>query len=162
MKLKRVFYFGVLLFIFSACGSHKSQTYYDYKTTLIGSELDGSYTLRSWGRARNAADAYVQAHKQAVFDIIFTGVQPASGNLQALKPLLLEVNAREKYQDYFDVFFADNGPFTKFSSIKEKRVFTTRYDRTQAQTVSETTVCVWRAKLRQKLIEDNILKLNNY
>lgn len=161
MKLKKLLFLAAITLLIASCGSQKSQTYYDYKTMLIGTELDGSYTLRSWGRARNAADAYVQAHKQAVYDIVFTGVQPASGNLQALKPLLLEVNAKEKYEDYFNAFFADHGAYTKFSSIKEKRVFTTRYDRTNTQTTSETTVCVWRAKLKQQLIDDNILKLNN-
>ncbi|MBO5850517.1 MAG: hypothetical protein J6Q47_04475 [Paludibacteraceae bacterium] len=140
------------------CGPKKSQAYYDYKTKVIGTELDGSYTLRSWGRARNAADAYVQAHKQAVYDVLFTGVEPASNGQSYLKPLIFEPNAREKYEDYFNAFFADGGEYKKFASIKEKRVLSSNYARTDVQSICETTVCVWRTKLRAKLIEDGIIK----
>src|SRR5574344_194746 len=103
------------LLALASCGAKKSQAYYDYKTQYIATELDGSYTVRSWGRARNAVDAYQQAHKQAVYDVIFTGLEPASSNLRPVKPLLLEVNARDKYADYFNTFFADGGAYTKFS-----------------------------------------------
>lgn len=143
---------------FISCGAKKSQAYYDYKTKCIGTELDGSYTLRSWGRARNAADAYVQAHKQAVYDVLFTGVEPASNGQSYLKPLIFEPNAREKYEDYFNAFFADGGEYKKFASIKEKRVLSSNYARTDVQSICETTVCVWRTKLRAKLIEDGIIK----
>lgn len=158
MKTKVIILCAVMA-ILSACGVKKSQAYYDYKTKLIGTELDGTYTLRSWGRAPYAADAYVQAHKQAVYDVIFTGVDAASSNLTSLKPLLFEVNARDKYEDYFNKFFADGGIYTKYCSIKEKKIFSSVYSRTKPQVVCHTTVMVDRAKLRQRLIEDKILKI---
>ena len=62
------------------------------------------------------ADAYVQAHKQAVFDIILQ-VFSLHRVIYKLKPLLLEVNTREKYQDYFDVL--QTMDLLLVSSIKE-------------------------------------------
>lgn len=157
MKKTRLFSIFIFVLILTSCGIRRSTTYYDFETKLIGTELDGSYTLRSWGRARNAPDAFVQAQKQAVYDIIFSGVKGTTTE-KSLKPLLLETNAREKYEDYFNAFFADGGKYREFCSLKEKRDFSSRYARSESQAVCQTTVCVFRSKLRQFLIDEGILK----
>lgn len=158
MKRISVFFATILFVCLCGCGPTKSESYYDYKTKCIGSELDGSYTLRVWGRARNEADAYQQARKQAVYDVIFSYIDAASSGQSNLIPLLLEVNAEKKYSTYFDRFFRDGGEYLKYSSMKEKRDFSTKYYRTNSQALCQTTVCVFRAKLKEKLIEDKILK----
>lgn len=150
---------AVSLAVLASCGSKRSEAYYDYKTKYVATELDGSYTVRSYGRGRNAPDALVQARKQAVYDIVFVGLEPSSKkNLESVKPLLLEVNAKEKYKDYFDVFFADNGPYEQFATVKERKWNTSKWARADGQSLCETTVCVYASKLKQKLIEDGILK----
>lgn len=148
----------VAALVLVGCGAQKSQAYYDYKSKLIATEMDGTYTIRAWGRARNAVDAYVQARKQAVSDVIFNGVQAASSNLTDLKPLLFDMNAKTKYEDYFARFFADGGEFEKYASMKERRVMSSNYAKTDSQTIAQVTVCVDRVALRKKLIEDGILK----
>ncbi|MBR1809277.1 MAG: hypothetical protein IJ776_07815 [Paludibacteraceae bacterium] len=165
MKTKSLFTISavaVMMLLLAGCGTRKSQAYYDQKSKVIGTELDGSYTIRAWGRARNAADAYVQAQKQAVYDVIFSEIQFVSGQAPSstgtLRPLIFEVNARQKYEDYFNAFFADGGEYKDFSSMKEKRQLSTNYAKTDAQTVAQVTVCVWRARLREKLIADGIIK----
>ncbi len=147
-----------ILSMLAGCGAKKSQAYYDYQSKIIATELDGSYTIRAFGRARNAADAYVQAQKQAVRDVIFKGVVSATSQVKDLKPLLLEVNAEEKYEDYFNAFFADGGEYRKFASSKEKRTLSSNWNRTDTQSTAQVTVCVFRNELKQKLIEDGILK----
>ena len=158
MKAIRFFFLLAVTIIYVGCGPHQSEAYYDYKSKVIGSELDGSYTLRSWGRARNEADAYVKAKKQAVYDVVFNGADAASSGQSNLRPLLLEVNAKTKYTEYFDKFFRDGGEYLQYCSPKEKRDFSTKYYRTNSQALCQTTVCVFRSKLKAKLIEDNILK----
>jgi len=152
----------VLTALLTACGTQRSQAYYDYESKVIGTELDGSYTIRAWGRARNGIDAYVQARKQAVYDVIFTQIQFATGTAPStsgvLKPLLLEVNAKTKYEEYFNVFFADGGEFEKYCSMKERRLFSSRFQKNEAQMQAQVTVCVYRNKLKEKLIQDGILK----
>lgn len=148
----------LMLAVLASCGARKSEAYYNYESKIIGTELDGSYTIRAYGRARNAIDSYEQAKKQAARDVIFKGVQSANSNIKSLKPLLMEVNAEEKYETYFNAFFADGGEYTKFVSMKEKRALSTNWNRTDAQSTAQATVCVFRDKLKQKLIEDGILK----
>ena len=151
-----------LIALMASCGSRKSQAYYDQKSKVIGTELDGSYTIRAWGRARNAADAFVQAQKQAVYDVIFSEIQFVSGQAPSssgvLRPLVYEVNARQKYEDFFNAFFADGGAFKDFSSLKEKRDFSTNYSKTDNQTTAQVTVCVKRSELKQFLIDKGIIK----
>lgn len=155
----------MLALIISACGAHKSQAYYDYKSKIIGTELDGTYTIRAYGRARNAADAYEQARKQAVYDVCFNDIQFATGtsasSSKTLHPLIDEVNAKTKYEDYFNAFLADKGEYenyTNFCSKNERRILSSKFARTDAQTVAQVTVCVDRKALKEKLIKDNIIK----
>ena len=151
-----------VLVLTGACGAKKSQAYYDQSSKVVGTELDGSYTIRAWGRARNAVDAYVQARKQAVYDIIFTELTIQSGTVQTptgtLRPLILERGAREKYEDYFNAFFADKGEFENYCSLKERRTMSSNFYRTDNQTVAQVNVCVFRSQLKKKLQEDGIIK----
>lgn len=142
----------------SSCGTHKHTAYYDHKTKLIGTELDGSYTVVAWGRARNAVDAFHQAQKQAVYDVIFNGAEAQTTNLRNILPMLLEVNAKDKYQDYFNAFFADKGEYTKYCSKKDRRWWTSEFYRSDRQTVCKTTVVVYSSKLKEKLIQDKIIQ----
>ncbi|MCM1034779.1 MAG: hypothetical protein NC038_05820 [Paludibacter sp.] len=147
-----------MVIILSDCSVQRSQAYYNYESRIIATELDGSYTLRAFGKGRNAVDAYEEAQKQAVYDVLFNGVKSADSKVQPLRPLLTEVNAKEKYAEYFNVFFADNGAYKKYCSKKERRVLTSNFSRTDAQTMAEVTVCVFRSQLEKKLREDGILK----
>ena len=144
--------------MFSGCVTYHHTAYYDFKTKLIGSEMDGSCTVTAWGRARNALDAYKQAQKQAVYDIVFTGVEPQTSNLTRQLPLLIEVNAKDKYQDYFENFFIDEGEYSEYCSMKDKRWRSSDFYRSDNQVVCKTTVIVYRSKLKSKLIKDRIIK----
>ncbi len=151
--------FGTLALLLHNCATEKSQAYYDYKSKIIASELDGSYTIRAWGRARYAADAYEQARKQALRDIIFNGVESSTSTVQPLKPLIFEVNAEEKYETYFNEFFKYGGEYTNYSStIKQKRIGSSKFAKNEVQCIAEVTVSVDRQKLKEKLQKDGILK----
>ena len=161
MIMRKFFVFSmcVVCMVLVSCGTHKTSAYVDFETKVIGSELDGSYTLRVSGRGRNAADAYVQAGKQAVYDVMFTLIPVQSGVAEKnLKPLLLEVNAKEKYEAYVNALLKDNGEYLEYMSMKEKRSLSSSYSKTNAQTVCVTTVCVYRNKLRERLVKDGIIK----
>ena len=66
--MKRIAYFFLLLFAITlaGCGIRSSQAFYNYESKIISTELDGSYNIRAFGRARNAVTAYEEARKQAV------------------------------------------------------------------------------------------------
>ena len=111
---------AVVALLFAACGAHRSQAYYDYESKVIQAHGDGSYVIRAWGRGRNAAHSYEVAQKQALQDVIFSGVQAQSSNIEHLKPLCYDMNAREKYEDYFNAFFAEKGPWKQFIAMKDR------------------------------------------
>jgi len=133
----------------------------------VNVELDGSQTLKAYGMGRNWIDAATQARKNALRDVIFKGISSGSRECQA-KPILLEVNAEEKYRSYFNDFFLDRGPvrnvghYTQFVSLRDER-FVQRITRRPGsqnadQDVYSVIVRVYREQLRQQLINDGILR----
>ena len=134
---------------------------YQYKTECIGVELDGSETLRSWGQGRNRLDAIEQAKKNAVRDVLFKGIMDGSKDCN-MRPLVPEVNAQEKYETYFNSFFADQGTYKNFVSAKDgsdlhPEVLKNR-QKLGSQEEYRIIVRVLRSDLKQKLIQDGILK----
>jgi len=159
MKKKIIFIYSCVLcaLIMSCNTTNKLGAYYTYETECLGTELDGSYTLRAWGTGRNQVDAMKQARKNAVRDVIFKGITKGKGECQ-VKPILTEVNAYDKHRDYFNKFFADGGAYKKFVNNKDKRAGTSKRQRTDAEIKYGVIVRVKHAELREKLINDNILK----
>ena len=163
MKSKLIIslFIAIIIVVFCSC---KTQTasFYTYKVECLGVELDGSQTLKSWGKGRYWKDAADQAKKNAVKEVIFKGILEGSDECK-VQPLLTEVNAEEKYESYFNTFFKDGGEYTKFVSLKDERIprhiIRTRDSRNQDYSVYSVVVRVLRTDLKQKLINDNILKV---
>lgn len=135
-----------------------SQAFYNYNSKIISSELDGSYNIRAFGRARNAIAASEEARKQAVYDILFNGIQSSNSRISSLRPLLLEVNAKDKYENYFNAFFVDGGAYQEYTNFSDSRILTGNKYSNRLQILVQVTVTVDVEALKQKLIEDNILK----
>lgn len=148
---------AVIAMIFAGCGPKRSQAYYDAPSQLLSANYDGSYVIRVQVRARNAAIAFTDGQRKAVQEVIFDGVKAGSNGISDLKPLCFDKNAREKYEDYWNAFFQDNGEWTNYASLKDKRTTTTRYQRDGRQMIETVTVTVMRAELKQKLQEDGII-----
>lgn len=145
--------------ILTNCGVRSSQASYNYDSKIISAELDGSYNIRAFGRGRNAIVAYDEARKQAVYDILFNIIQSNNSRISDLRPLMLEVNAKNKYEDYFNAFFSDGGAYRNFTSLHDTRILTENWHNNKNQVVVQVSVTVDRKALKQKLIEDNILKI---
>lgn len=122
MSNTKIIYCLLLAFFitFSVSGQ-KVNGNYNYKTSCVDVESDGSQTLLAWGKGRNRSDAVEQAKKNAVSDILFVGILDGS-SVCTKRPLLPEVNARERYEDYFNAFFKDGGDFMKYVSLKDERI----------------------------------------
>ena len=129
----------------------------EYEAECLGVEGDGSQTIRAWGFGKNKNDATEQAQKNAVYAVIFKGITKGVAGCN-MKPLLSEVNAREKYEDYFDNFFKDDGPFKDFISMDDERMFGREDTRNALGRRYAVVIRVLRSELRMKLKEDGILK----
>lgn len=146
--------------LFVGCAEKSVATYYTYKTECMGVELDGSQTLKAWGNGRNRMDAVEQAKKNAVRDVIFKGITDGKKDCN-MKPIVFEVNAQQKYENYFNAFFADGGEYKNYISLKDERIFD-KISRDKKRTSESVThgliVRVLRAELQQKLKQDGIIK----
>lgn len=133
---------------------------YNFKTECLGLELDGSQTLKAWGNGRNRSDAVEQAKKNAVNDVLFKGIYEGKQDCDK-RPVVLEVNGREKHEKYFNVFFADGGEYKNFVSLKDERILqkVSRDRKGGRESVTHGFVVrVLRSELKQKLISDGIIK----
>lgn len=158
--MRKTFLYLVLctfVLLIAACGAKRSQAFYDQKSVLLSANYDGSYVLRVQIRARNASMAFIDAQRKAVQEVIFDGVKAGNTGISDLKPLCFDLNAREKYEQYWNAFFQNDGEWTKYASLADKRAGTTRYQRDGRQMVETVTVTVDRAGLQQKLREDGII-----
>lgn len=126
----------------------------------MGVELDGSQTIKAWGNGRNRSDAVDQAKKNAIRDVIFFGINEGKSECNS-KPLIFEVNAQDKYEDYFAKFFADGGEYKNFISLRDERIFDklSRDKKKARESVTHGMIVrVLRNELKAKLITDGIIK----
>jgi hypothetical protein len=148
------------IYCISSCSSSQRAVNgnYTYKTECMGIEGDGSETLLAWGNGRDRFDAIEQAKKNAVIDVLFVGISNGK-DVCSKRPLLPEVNAREKHERYFNSFFSDNGPYKEFVSLKDERlgdkIFRDRM-KTGKSVTNSVVVRVLTSKLKEQLIKDGI------
>ena len=150
--------FLILLVIMTAFHiSMSSQAIYD-RTSIkcIGVELDGSQTLRVLGYGRNRADAKEQAMKNAVWAVIFDGIRDGVQGCN-MRPLVTEVNARERYEDYFNIFFADGGEYKKYVSLQDTKKRSANKSKDKVGYSYELTIRVLRSELKSRLKADNVI-----
>lgn len=160
--MKRVFAIAFVAIgtLLVGCAEKTVGSFYSYKTECMGVELDGSQTLKAWGNGRNRADAVEQAKKNAVRDVIFNGISDGKKECNT-KPLVFEVNAQQKYENYFNAFFADGGEYKNYVSLRDERIFDkiSRDGKRNSESVTHGLVVrVLRAELQQKLKQDGIIK----
>jgi hypothetical protein len=157
MKKLSFFIAAFAMICLASCGTKSSQAYYDAPSQLLSSNYDGTFVIRTQVRARNAAIAFTDAQRKVVQEVIFDGIQSAHSGTEGLKPLCFDKNAKEKHEDYFRVFFQDNGPWKKYVDLRDKRTTTTRYQRDGRQMIETVTVSVDRAALKDRLVADGII-----
>jgi len=153
-------FFLISLVLFSCSPQNKVAGNYNYKTECLGIELDGSQTVKAWGNGRNRWDAIEQAKKNAVNEVLFKGIYEGKQDCEK-RPVLTEVNARQKNEAFFNKFFTDNGEYLKYVSLKDERIDTKlNRDRQGArESVTHGVVLrILRSELRLKMIEEGIIK----
>lgn len=135
----------------------KVASYHEQGITCLAAELDGSVTLRVTGSGASRADAKEQARKNAVWAVVFDGV-PSNVKGVDCRPLLNEANAREKYEEYFDIFFADGGEYLKYVSGEDAKILSCEKKKNKVSKNFTLTVRVLRSELKARLKADNVLK----
>jgi len=145
---------------FSIAGVVKAQgvvSFHEQPVECLGVELDGSQTLRSMGSGNTRSDAIEQAKKNAVWAVIFDGIRQGKPGCD-MRPLLNEANAKDKYAEYFNIFFADGGEYKKYVSMADQKRRSKDKSKNKYYKNYTITVRVLRSELKTRLKQDNILK----
>ena len=156
--MKKVFIILTIACLVCSCSQPpRLATYQKQEIECLGVEGDGSQTLRVTGTGRNKADAVEQAKKDAVNAVIFKGIR---GGLQGCdsRPLINELDARDKYAEYFDIFFMDRGEYSRYASMEDRKLRSNDIQTNNTFSNYRITVRVLRSELRARLREDGILK----
>lgn len=122
----------------------------------LGVELDGSQTVRVSGSGKTKADAQEQARKNAVMAVLFYGIH--GGGQCDQRPLINEANARDKYEEYFNIFFLDGGEYSKYVSMVDQKRFSRDKKKNKYERNYTLTVRVLRPELKARLKADGVLK----
>ena len=141
----------------TAVQAQRRATYQKQAIECMGVEGDGSQTLRVTGTSRNKADAVEQAKKDAVMAVIFDGIR---GGLQGCdsRPLINELDARDKYDEYFNIFFMDKGEYTKYVSLEDRKLRSNDKSKNKYFKNYRLTVRVLRSELKARLKADGVIK----
>lgn len=155
----KIILFALLAVGLASCNNTRKGVvpYQSMETVCLNSEHDGSHTVRAWGKGRYLGDAKEQAKKNAVYDCLFKGILRGQGGCEA-RPIVAEANAREKYQAYFDKFFADGGDYLEYVSMKDRRPGSWTHARMKGGITCSMVVRVDYPGLRARLREDGVLK----
>ena len=143
--------------VYSCSQPTKLATYQKQEIECLGVEGDGSQTLRVTGTGRNKADAVEQAKKDAVNAVIFKGIRGGMQGCDA-RPLINELNARDKYAEYFDIFFMDRGEYSHYVSMEDRKLGSNDIQTNKSFTNYRITVRVLRSELRARLRTDGLIK----
>ena len=104
----------------------------------------------AWGAGSSKEEAIDQAQRNAINDILFKGVNKSTCNV---RPLILEVQAAEKYRYYVADFF--NNDYLDYISIEKSPK---SKKKSRSQTVYGVKVKIDVEGIRKKLKTDNIIK----
>jgi hypothetical protein len=153
---------GIMVFA-SSCSRYKSRHkgtsgYYAYQTECLGTEFDGSVTVRAWGKGRYRPDAIEQARKEAVRTILFKNMRNSSQpGCDLMIPLLNSENYLQTHVAFFNDFFKDDGPFSQFVSRKDEALASKERKDAKKEATFGVVIRVKRSALRDYLIQNKIL-----
>jgi hypothetical protein len=125
---------------------------YVYKTECLGNNLDGSITVKAWGLGINEKEAIEQAKKNAVKDVLFSGIYEGKSDCGNI-PLLPEVNAYKKNEVYFNDFFSKGGDYSDFVKNESSKKDIVIKPARNGMTVG-LVVKVLKADLKEKMSKD--------
>ncbi|MCW8969013.1 MAG: hypothetical protein OQK43_10725, partial [Flavobacteriales bacterium] len=96
-----------------------------------------------------------------VRDVLFKGITNGRQDCNP-KPVIFEVNAQEKYEDYFNAFFADQGAYLEFITGEDGSDMHFSVVQGRKKYADQVTygviIRVQRAKLKERMIADKIIK----
>jgi len=156
MKKIILAFLGTALLV-SCAAPLSNPSYTEKQTECISVGMDGKETVRAVAKGRNKVNAMEQCMKKAVYDVVFKGLTAGSTTADS-RPILSNPTLRDRYEDYFNLFFADGGDFMQYVSLDNQKKSTVKGYKNKEYYVVDMILVVDRAGLKNRFIHDNILK----
>lgn len=137
-----------------SCSSSKSHTSYEisypHETECVTTNMDGTEIVKAWSNGEIGSAGLEAAKKNALNDVLFKGIIRGKSNCEKIA-VVNEVNARKKYEDYFNRFFSEGGAYKKFVDVND--IQTKKFTNSTG-----VILVIKRSELVAKLKKDKILK----
>jgi len=132
---------------------------YNYEVQFIKTGVQGTEIFKVFAYGRNEKECTINAKADAIKAILFKGV-PGSG---IIRPMVDEINAEEKYKEYFKSFLEPNGKYLNFVAISNDGSIDPD-DRLKVGNKLKIGVLlvIQKDNLRKQLESDGIIKKLNY
>ena len=128
-----------------------------FPVECMGTDLDGSQTMRVFGTGKNKAQAMETAKKNAVKAVLFEGVTHGTAGCN-VRPVIGGANPMEKNEAYFNRFFADGGAYKDFTSMADEKCTSRLKSSDKSIENWGVVVRVNRAALKDRMIADGIIE----
>lgn len=136
-------------------------SYVTFETTCLGSSMDGTMRVMAWGTGPTTAVAIENAKRNALRDVIFKGINSGSPECNH-NALTYEINAQERYEDYFNAFFAEGGAYMRYATLADETLTSRTKANGNVQKGYSVVVRVNRSALKQRLIDDHVITQQVY
>lgn len=124
----------------------------------VGQAPKGTAIMRVWTYSKKVQIATLQAGKNAVHGILFAGIAPTNDQLRlpGVPAIINDPTIETQHAAYFDVFFADGGPYQRYVSYMANGVPDEVIKIGKEYKVG-LNVTVQVDALRQRLIDDGVI-----
>ena len=124
MRKRNVFVFLMVLLsslMFNCFADSKSKANKDtknfrYDLECVNNGVKGTYLVKVWSYSKKKEVAAEQCKKNAVHGIIFKGYAGTNGCISQ-RPLASTPGVEMEHEEYFDLFFQDNGEYLKYVQV---------------------------------------------
>lgn len=135
-----------------------AQKQFAYQVECISVESSGSVSVKIWNTKKGKKYSQLQARKDAVHAILFSGV-PGSNGCVTQKPILSTPESIETFIKIENDFFSKNGEWSKFT--REASISTTLPQQIGHKKWKVYQVSISKDLLRKYLEEHKIIKSLN-
>jgi len=129
---------------------------YTYKTECLGKDPDGTQILKAWGSGKKRSQAVETAMKNAVNDVLFKGIREGNAGCE-VKPIIPEVNAREKYASFFNDFFAEDGEYLNFVEKRDRKIKQGDLKQSRNGLTAGIILKIHMAELKKRMFDEGII-----
>lgn len=129
-----------------------------YEIVSAGEGQQGSYKIKVWAFSKKPKVPEALFKKYAVHGVLFKGI-PAYKRTSEKKPLIIDPQVKSKYDDFFQLFFADGGDYENFVQFASG---TPEIIKVGKENKIGIIVIVNKDNLRKYMEEAGIIKALNY